>query len=405
MRRIFKRAAALLGAFSISALGLVGFYGDRLPDFYYLADGDTLSLNSSFAVTVGDRISASGDDGMMINSSAFGPSGLRGNSYTEHTLMLFGAIPIKNVTTGSVRRPMLLPCGQPFGIKLMTDGVMVIGLEEVGSSCPASQCGIKVGDVITEIDGQTVTSNRRISEIISSTGGEPCSVSYSRSGKKHRTTLTPVYSGGTYKAGMWVRDSSAGIGTMTFYDPATGAFGGLGHPICDADADQPVPISHGTVGEVNITGCVRSEHGDPGQLLGEFSSREPSGEITKNISEGIFGTLDEAPTGSEPIPLAMKQEVHTGPAVIYSTLEGSEPQEYTVEIVSIDLSEDSEHDMIVRVTDERLLDSAGGIVRGMSGSPIIQDGMLAGAVTHVFIEDPTQGYGIFAEDMYTSTLY
>ena len=403
MRKLIKRAAALLGAASLSALGLVGFYGKELPDFYYLAKGDRLSLGSSFAVTVGDRSPSRGDDGMTVNSAAFGGSGLGGDSLTEHTLMLFGAIPIKNVTAGTVERPMLMPCGQPFGIKLMTDGVMVIGLEDIGSSCPASQSGIMVGDVITEIDGQAVTGNRSVSEIISSTGGEPCSVSYSRSGRKHKTTLTPVYSGGTYKAGMWVRDSSAGIGTLTFYDPSTGVFGGLGHPICDADTKLPVPISHGTVGEVNITGCVKSEHGDPGQLLGEFSSKQASGEITKNISEGIFGILDRCPAEGDLLPLAMKQEVHTGPAVIYSTLEGDRPCEYTVEIVSIDLSEDGEHDMIVQVTDDRLLEDAGGIVRGMSGSPIIQDGMLAGAVTHVFIDDPTRGYGIFAEDMYCSS--
>lgn len=395
MRRLIKKFAAVLGAVSISALGLAGFYGHTLPDFYYLAKGDELSLNSAFAVSAGDRISLPGDDNIIVNSSL-----LSQNTFSERTLMLFGAIPIKNITTGTIDRPMLLPCGQPFGIKLMTDGVMVIGLEDVGSECPASECGIRVGDVITTIDGKNVTSNKRIREIISSSGGEPCKVCYSRSGKAHKTTLTPIYSGGTYKAGMWVRDSSAGIGTMTFYDPETGAFGGLGHPICDADAGQPMPISHGTVGEVNITGCIKSEHGDPGQLLGEFASIDPSGTITKNIDEGIFGELDESPLEGELVPLAMKQEVHTGPVTVWATIDGSEPVEYSAEIVSIDMSDGSEHDLIVKVTDERLLSEAGGIVRGMSGSPIIQDGMLAGAVTHVFIDDPTQGYGIFAEDMY-----
>lgn len=399
MRKIIKRFAAAVGAASLSALALVGFYGRSLPDFYYLAGDSSLSFNSSFAVSVSERSSIESDD-VSVNSSFL--SNYSGRAFSERTLMLFGTIPIKNVTTDTIERPLLLPCGQPFGIKLMTDGVMVIGFEDVGSSCPAAQCGIMIGDVITEIDGRSVTGNRCISEIISSTGGEPCSVSYSRSGKQHTTTLTPVYSGGTYKAGMWVRDSSAGIGTMTFYDPETGAFGGLGHPICDADAKLPMPISHGTVGEVNITGCVKSEHGDPGQLLGEFSSPEPSGEILQNIDEGIFGTLAKQPLQGELVPLAMKQEVHTGPASILSTIDGSTPVEYTVEIESVDLSPGAEHDMVVRVTDERLLDEAGGIVRGMSGSPIIQDGMLAGAVTHVFIDDPTQGYGIFAEDMYTS---
>ena len=285
----------------------------------------------------------------------------------------------------------------------MTDGVMVIGLEDIDSSCPASECGIRVGDVITGINGQTVTTNKRVSELIGSTKGQPCSVSFSRDGHKQTATLTPVYSGGTYKAGMWVRDSSAGIGTLTFYDPASGAFAGLGHPICDADTKLPLPISHGTVGEVKINGCTRSEHGEPGQLLGEFVSSETVGSITANISEGVFGRLDSPPTSAEAVPLGFKQEIRRGEAYILSTVSGTEPRRYSIEIESIDLSDDAPHDMIVHVTDPELLSKAGGIVQGMSGSPIIQDGRLIGAVTHVFVDDPTRGYAIFAEEMYRQT--
>ncbi|MBR6101209.1 MAG: SpoIVB peptidase [Ruminococcus sp.] len=383
MRIAIRRAAALLGAASLSVLGLIGFYERSLPDFFYLDCGRELSVNSVFPVTA-----QCGD-----------PEKEPGNM-TDQTLMLFDTFPIKTVQTSELERPELLACGQAFGIKLMTDGVMVIGLEDIGSSCPASECGIRIGDVITGINGQTVTTNKRVGEIIGSTEGRPCSVSLNRSGRESTVTLTPVYSEGTYKAGMWVRDSSAGIGTLTFCDPETGGFGGLGHPICDADTKQPMPISHGTVGEVIITGCAKSEHGEPGQLIGEFRSGDPTGTISKNVSEGVFGQLDTLPVGGELLPLAFKQEIREGSAYILSTVDGGAAKRYSVVIESIDLSDSARHDMIVRVTDRELLDKAGGIVQGMSGSPIIQDGRLVGAVTHVFVDDPTQGYAIFAESMY-----
>lgn len=199
---------------------------------------------------------------------------------------------------------------------------------------------------------------------------------------------------------MWVRDSSAGIGTLTFYDPSTGAFGGLGHPICDADTKLPLPLSQGSVGEVRITGFNKSVKGDPGQLLGEFSSSASVGNIDFNNESGVFGTLNSPPSSSKPIELGFRQEVHTGEAVIYTTIDNGKPKEYKINIEKADLSSDAEHDLIVKITDPKLLETTGGILQGMSGSPIIQDGRLVGAVTHVFIDDPQQGYGIFADSMY-----
>ena len=387
MRRFFHKVAFAAGAAAVSVIALIGFYGRQFPASFLTAGDDELALQSFFTVT-----SRPVSDSTEVKENM-----------DNHTLMLFDTFPIKNVTAAAVSRPSLVPCGQPFGIRLMTDGVMVIGLEEVNSSCPASDCGIRVGDVITGINGQTVTTNKRVSEIIGSTKGEPCSVSYSRDGTARIATLTPVYSGGTYKAGMWVRDSSAGIGTLTFYDPASGVFGGLGHPICDADTKLPLPISHGTVGDVRINGCSRSEHGQPGQLLGEFLSSDTTGSITLNINEGVFGRLDSPPASAEPLPLGFKQEITPGEACILSTVSGTEPCSYTVEIENIDLSDSASHDMVVHVTDPELLREAGGIVQGMSGSPIIQNGRIVGAVTHVFVDDPTRGYAIFAEDMFRQT--
>lgn len=393
MRKFLRKAAAAVGAAALSVVTLAGFYGRSLPDVFYYAEGSQLSVSSIFPVTA--RNSETSKERQALENLSFDITRL-----SAKTLMLFDTFPIKNVMTGEVARPMLAASGQPFGIKLMTDGVMVVGLEEIESSCPASECGIMVGDIITEIDGQTVTTNRRISEIIGESKGKACSVSFSRSGRERTATLKPVYSGGTYKAGMWVRDSSAGIGTLTFYDPETGLFGGLGHPICDADTHEPMPISHGVIGKVAITGCAKSEHGEPGQLLGEFTSSEPAGSITANADEGVFGIIDGFPAEGELLPLGFKQEIVPGEAEILATVSGGTPERYSIVIESIDLSASAQHDMVVRVTDKRLLELAGGIVQGMSGSPIIQNGRLVGAVTHVFVDDPTGGYAIFADDMY-----
>ncbi|GAB5082237.1 SpoIVB peptidase [Hominimerdicola sp. 21CYCFAH17_S] len=402
MGRFFKGAAAAIGIVTIGIMGLVGFYSYTLPDFYYVSDGNQLTVNSVFSIssrpseqTLQAVEALEGNTAMNTHDREASLSKLE-----DSTLMLFGTVPIKDVQTGQISRPKLVPCGQPFGIKLVTEGVMVIDLERFEGCCPASECGIKKGDVIISVNGVGVTTNKSISDIISGSKGKPCTVEY-RSGDNEKTaTLTPVYHDGSYKAGMWVRDSSAGIGTLTFYDPSTGAFGGLGHPICDADTKLPLPLSQGSVGEVRITGFNKSVKGDPGQLLGEFSSSASVGNIDFNNESGVFGTLNSPPSSSKPIELGFRQEVHTGEAVIYTTIDNGKPKEYKINIEKADLSSDAEHDLIVKITDPKLLETTGGILQGMSGSPIIQDGRLVGAVTHVFIDDPQQGYGIFADSMY-----
>ncbi len=405
MGRLIKSAAAAIGIVTLGIMGLVGFYSIALPDFYYVSDGGQLTVNSMFSISaksseqsVQAAESLEGKTEVNINSSEASVTKVE-----DSTLMLFGTIPIKDVQTGQITRPKLVPCGQPFGIRLVTDGVMVIDLEKLEGSCPAAECGIKKGDVIVSVNGVSVSTNKGISDIISGSKGKPCTVEY-RSGSDQKTaTLTPVYHDGTYKAGIWVRDSSAGIGTLTFYDPSSGAFGGLGHPICDADTKLPLPLSHGTVGEVKITGFNKSVKGDPGQLLGEFSSSASVGDITINNESGVFGTLNSSPSDQKAIELGFRQEVHTGEAVIYTTIDDNETKEYKISIEKVDLNDDAEHDLIVKITDPELLEKTGGILQGMSGSPIIQDGRLVGAITHVFIDDPQQGYGIFADSMYNNS--
>lgn len=375
----------------LTALGIAGFYDKTLPGSYSVGRGEELTLNTFFEIS----------SRPVKQSYTVALTDISGQaSHTaENTLLLFGSVPVKDVTAVSETRPMLVPCGETFGIKLLTDGVIVVELSKVGGRCPARECGIKKGDIIISIDGENIRSNRDISEAVKATHGGECSVKLRRDGKEMTLALTPVYCDGSYKAGMWVRDSSAGIGTLTFYNEDTGAFGGLGHPVCDSDTKEMLPLSEGAVGDIEITGLIPSSEGNPGQLLGEFVGNEVLGEITLNCEDGLFGTLESPPDGKEAVELAYKQEVRKGAAQMYSSLDGETPIAYSVEIEHIDLSDNAEHDLVVHITDKRLLSETGGIVQGMSGSPLIQDGRLVGAVTHVFIDDPTRGYGIFAEEM------
>lgn len=393
MSKFFKRLSALAAVMLMSVMMLVGFYGSALPDSYQISEGEKLMINSLFSISAKPCRE-------KVTAAVTG-----GNSKGNETLMLFGSVPIKDVKAKTTERPSLIPCGQAFGIKLITDGVMVVDLTKVNGVCPASECGIKEGDIIVSINGSTVKSNADVSKIISGSKGQPCSVIVKRDGASKTLNLVPTMADGSYKAGMWVRDSSAGIGTITYFDPTNNTFGGLGHPICDSDTKEILPLSEGTAGEVRITGCTKSENGKPGQLLGEFKGSAALGSILSNCSDGVFGILNENPSKRKALPMAFRQEVHTGSAYILTSTDGGEPKEYSISIEQVNMN-GGEHDLVVKITDPELIAKSGGIVQGMSGSPIIQDGRLVGAVTHVFIDNPLMGYGIFAESMYqkSSTL-
>lgn len=380
MRGIFskalKTAAASLSAAALSVTALSAYYYKTLPDSLYTT-GCTAPVFHSFGVSVEE-------------------------SERQCQLRLFGFIPIKEVEVTAVDRPVLIPGGNPFGILIRSEGVLVVSLGEVDSEqgliCPAADAGIKKGDLLLEIDGEEIRSNSDIARKISR-APDGAEVLLRRDGEEFTVELTPAYScgAGEYKAGMYVRDSCAGIGTVTFYDPESGGFGGLGHPVCDSDTGLAVTISDGESVGVSVTGVVRGEKNSPGELCGSFTGGR-TGSLLKNSSCGLFGKADKLPAAAA-IPMALRQEVHRGAAEILVTAEGSEPQSYGIEIEKVDYRGGGTKNMVIRITDEELLKKTGGIVQGMSGSPIIQDGQLAGAVTHVFLGDPTRGYGIFCETM------
>lgn len=396
MRKFARFLVAVIDIALLFTAGIFVAYSVRLPDNYYVSGDDSLKLSTRFRIDTFENEK-------VIESLK---SKVEKNNDSKAVLKLFGIIPIKEVSIKSVDSPVLVPGGNPFGIKLLSDGVMVIGVGDVkaesGAVSPSGDAGIKIGDVIISVNGQKVMTNAEIGNIISSSNGNPVDIIFKRDDVKMEVQLSPAYSvnDSCYRAGMYVRDSTAGIGTITFYDPQTDAFGGLGHPVCDVDTGEIIPLSSGEVVNVNINGVNKGEPGKPGELLGSFSSIFSVGDIQINNSCGLFGTLNSTPNLSSAIPLGMRQEIQTGEATILSTIEGSEPKEYKISIEKIDLKDDGAKNMVIRITDPELLSKTGGIVQGMSGSPIIQNGKLIGAVTHVFVNDPTKGYGIFCDKMY-----
>ncbi len=391
------KAAAAVTAAALFTAGASIYYANTLPDSFYAPKGQELSISSALPVTA-----------VPSSSKTMEVFSLSRNTDSV-SLRLFGIVPIKDAEIREIETPMLIPGGQPFGIKLRMEGAMVVSLGQVetaeGSVCPAASAGIEAGDIIQTVDGCTVTSGEALSHVINNSKGKTVDVVYSRGGKELTASLTPVYSlsDGCYAAGMWIRDSLAGVGTISYYDPANMTFGGLGHPICDGDTGVCIPIGEGQACPVTISGIVKGERGVPGMLEGTFLGGNEIGSLTCNNKCGVFGGLEECPD-TKAIPMAFKQEITEGKAEIICTIEGETPKTYSIEIEEIDLKgSDSTKNMVIKITDKELLKKTGGIVQGMSGSPIIKDGKLIGAVTHVFVDDPTMGYGIFCENMYAQS--
>ena len=301
----------------------------------------------------------------------------------------------------------VIPMGRAVGIKLFSDGVLVVGLADVpgqeGSTAPAKTCGLKQGDIITHINNTQVDTIEQVREVLQDLEGDKMSIRAMRGDKQVQFTAQAVpCDDGTYKLGAWIRDSMAGIGTMTFYDPSTGLFGALGHGINDVDTSLLMPLESGSIMYAEVSDVRKGQAGEPGELHGAFQVERDLGSLFANTVGGVFGTLTDTglADGLDPVPVAARSEVKVGPATILSNIAGDDVEEYTVEIIRVfPAGSHDTRELMVKIADQRLLDATGGIVQGMSGSPILQNGKLVGSVTHVLINDPTQGYGILAETM------
>lgn len=325
-------------------------------------------------------------------------------------LKLFGMFPYKNVDIEVIQDKMLIPSGIPIGIYVKTDGVLVVGIGEFesnsGETISPAKYVLQKGDYILESNGEPVENKKQFISMVEASEGEDMVLTIRRN---NEITDVCINAGKNrmeeWKLGIWIRDNAQGIGTMT-YEGTDSTFGALGHGINDVDTSILMNLEEGTLYRTEIVGITRGANGAPGELTGyiEYDSDNVIGEITENTAEGIFGVCDEELVEDsvyEPVPIALKQEIVLGPAQIICSVSG-EPEFYDVEIVEVNLEhENVNRGIVIRVVDEKLLMLTGGIIQGMSGSPIIQNGKLVGAVTHVLVNDSTRGYGIFIEEMLT----
>ena len=347
---------------------------------------------------------------LMVLTSAFGSIFSVGSASSVALGDAIGAAVYYNddsaLQTAKLNSIELYPGGMPFGVKFFTSGVLIVGFCDIdngsGTQNPARSAGLQVKDVITEINGQELTCAAQLTTTIENSGGKAISLTYTREGEEHTVDVTPIFShaDGRYKTGIWVRDSGAGIGTVTFISPEDQSFAGLGHGICDNDTGEVIPMQRGIVTEVTISGITKGVPGDPGEIKGYFNSGK-CGTLLKNTDLGVYGIFAQLPAECPegPLPAASRDQVKEGDAYIWCTLDTNEIGKYSVGISNVNYGSDSNKCFTVTITDPALLEKTGGIIQGMSGSPIIQDGRIIGAVTHVLINDPTTGYGIFIENM------
>ena len=301
----------------------------------------------------------------------------------------------------------VVPIGKAVGIKLFSDGVLVVGLSpvetEAGSRCPGRDCGLKTGDVITHINGAEVDTIEEVQSLVASQEGDPLTIQAMRGERQLQLTAAAVENcQGVYQLGVWLRDSMAGIGTVTFYDPSSGVFAALGHGINDVDTAMLMPLESGSIMPASVSDVQKGVAGQPGELHGQFDLTRDLGTLYANTNRGVFGRLSQPGSLAgelKAVEVAPRDEVETGDAVILSNIRGDAVEEFDVRITHVDTQGDGTRSLMLEVTDPELLQATGGIVQGMSGSPILQNGRLVGAVTHVLVNDPTRGYGIFAETM------
>jgi stage IV sporulation protein B len=404
----------IIGAFllvSLIAIGLSKPIKDyiRIPKQLVMFEGETLRFTSALPVQASVK---SNRPSVEVAERSQSLSIQAKESGEDDMILQMAGLPIKQVNVKVLSDYKVIPGGQSIGVKLNTLGVLVVGHHlvetEQGKKSPGEIAGIQVGDMITKINGKKIENMSDISPFIQESGktGKPLNLEISRDNRTFETKLIPLKDkhDHAYRIGLYIRDSAAGIGTMTFYDPISKKYGALGHVISDMDTKKPIVVQDGQIMKSMVTSIEKGSTGNPGEKLARFSSdKEVIGNITNNSPFGIFGTLSKPIQNGvldKAIPIALSHQVKEGKAKILTVVEDDKVEEFDIEIVSsVPQKFPATKGIVVKVTDPRLLKKTGGIVQGMSGSPIIQDGKLVGAVTHVFVNDPTSGYGVHIEWM------
>lgn len=325
---------------------------------------------------------------------------------------LFGIFPIKSSEVDVMPQMKLIPCGQSIGVTLQAKGVMIVGQAPVlgkdgKKEYPAKEVGIEVGDSLLKIGDKEVHSEQDVANAVNQAGErqELIKVLIKHRGELIEKNIRPVYCAETqrYRIGLFIRDAAAGVGTLTYLDPVTGKYGALGHVINDTDTNQRIEVSMGQIIASNIHSIEKGRRGHPGEKVGSFDTNSMfSGNIEKNTPTGIFGLLQGTisnPYFKQAIPVGWESEIVEGPAKIYTVIHGENVEEFEVKIERVMSNRTDSKNMVIKVMDPRLIEATGGIVQGMSGSPIVQNGKIIGAVTHVFVNDSLRGYGVFIQNM------
>jgi len=371
----------------------------NIPTTMFVIEGQEIKSNQF--------IRLSEENELKVNNLIQSSSNIR-----KLKVSFLGLVPLKSISVRSVPSEVTLyPGGQPVGVKLNTKGVLVVALSDIEtangkSTSPGALSGIQVGDSILKINNENINSSEQVSKIVNSCKGKELTVIVMRKGSEMVKNIKPIQSSSDdkYKIGLWVRDSTAGVGTLTFFDDKSKKFAALGHPITDADTGTLLNISSGQIINSSIVSVRKGARGNPGELKGIFVDEDITlGDISKNTDCGIFGSTNKSLINSKfnkPMKIALRQEIKEGPAKIITTIDGGEPKTYDIEIQKLlQQEEPGPKSMVIKITDPVLLEKTGGIVQGMSGSPIIQNNKLVGAVTHVLINKPDVGYGIYIEWM------
>ncbi|WP_370875818.1 SpoIVB peptidase [Caldalkalibacillus uzonensis] len=376
-----------------------------IPDEIRLFEGKHFSFPS--ALPVSGEVESSNPEVADIEENVIQAIG----SGTTELQVKVGNFPIKKVKVNVLPDLKVYPGGQSIGVQLQSVGPLIVGHHFIetdeGKVSPAEEANMRIGDMIVKINGQSIKTLDEIGKFVNRAGenGEALEVELVRGKETLNVNVKPVFDKRekTYRLGAYIRNSAAGVGTLTFIHPESGAYGALGHVITDVDTQKPIVVGEGAILESNVNAIEKGVRGGPGEKLSQIHNNKVLGDVKKNTPFGIFGHM-KGPIKNgvidEPIPVALSEEVKKGPAQILTVVEGQKVELFDIEIVEImEQKFPATKGLIIKVTDPDLLEKTGGIVQGMSGSPIIQDGKLVGAVTHVFVNDPTSGYGLFIEWM------
>ena len=378
-------------------------YVAYLPSNYIIMEGENLEINTLLGMSL---ISKEGSDLQAVQTvSNINKNKIEQIGKVDFSLNLFNLFEIKDVSVNIIPKTSVVPVGEAIGMKLYTDGVLVVGMSEIEGQRPYENSGIQEGDRIIQINENDINNTTELMQEVNASYGNEIDIKYVHEEETITTSIKPAKnSNNEYKLGLWVRDAAAGVGTLTFYEPSTGMFACLGHGILDVDTTELITIANGELVTTNIINIQKGEKGTPGEIRGTIESGYTIGQISKNTAFGVYGVLNTPSylsiSPNDAIEVASREEIQIGQAEIICELENGNREHYTIEIQKIFTGNNEDNkSMLLKVTDERLLEKTSGIVQGMSGAPIIQNGKFIGAITHVLVNDPTMGYGVFADIM------